>query len=71
MPAHECCATLFCVNAVGAGKPLADYNALPRGDFRRLKIEIVDATDSSIMETGFPHFQGLAEFKQLKLKNCV
>ena len=49
---------------------IKDYNALPRGDFRRYKVAEVDATDSGIMEVGFPYFDGLTEFRKLKLVNC-
>ena len=36
---------------------VTDYNSLPVGNFRALKIESVDATDSAIMEAGFSHFK--------------
>ena len=42
---------IFLENAV------TDYNSLPVGNFRALKIESVDATDSAIMEAGFSHFK--------------
>jgi len=49
---------------------LADYNALPVGQFRTLMVEAVDATDSGIMHVGFEHLRGLQHFNKLKLKNC-
>lgn len=55
----------------GYNKPLENYNDLPLGEFRRLKIHSVDATDSCVMEHGFAHFDGLRELKKLKLKNCA
>ena len=36
---------------------MKDYNSLPVGNFRTLMVEAVDATDSAIMETGFPYFK--------------
>jgi hypothetical protein len=30
----------------------------------------VDGTDSSLMGTGFPHFEGLTELREIKLRNC-
>ena len=38
-------------------KTIKDYNSLPVGNYRSLKIESVDATDSAIMEAGFTHFK--------------
>ncbi len=54
----------------GSTKLLKDYNSLPRGDYRRYKIESVDATDSAVMEAGFPHFEGLTELRRIKFRNC-
>ena len=54
----------------GMEKQLSDYNSLPVGNYRTLMIETVDATDSAIMETGFPHFRDLEHFHKLKLRNC-
>ena len=51
-------------------KFLKDYNSLPVTANRNLKIQEVDATDSSIMNIGFPYFQGLSRFDTLKLINC-
>ena len=51
-------------------KFLKDYNSLPVGKYRQLKIQEVDATDSAIMEIGFPYFEGLEHFDKLVLKNC-
>ncbi|KAG0721603.1 ATP synthase subunit s, mitochondrial [Chionoecetes opilio] len=33
-----------------------DYNSLPVGGGRGMKIEEIDATDSAVMHIGFPHF---------------
>ncbi len=54
----------------GATKPLKDYNALPVGDYRRYKIQKIDATESAVMETGFRYLADLTELTDLKLKNC-
>lgn len=35
---------------------LRDYNSLPVGSFRTMKIVEIDGTDSAIMHIGFPHF---------------
>ncbi len=58
------------VTWVGSKRPLKDYNSLPRGDYRRNRIEEVDATDSCVMENGFPHFEGLSSLRKIKFKNC-
>ncbi len=50
---------------------IKDYNSLPVGGGRGLKILEVDATDAAIMEVGFPHFENLTDFRKLKLKNCL
>ena len=49
---------------------LKDYNSLPVGGGRAFKIEEVDATDSAIMEVGFPHFKDCDHLRKMKLKNC-
>ena len=49
---------------------LKDYNSLPVTANRNLKVQEVDATDSSIMNIGFPYFHGLNQFDTLKLINC-
>ncbi|XP_070576485.1 ATP synthase subunit s, mitochondrial-like [Ptychodera flava] len=48
-----------------------DYNVLPTGPPRKYKIEAVDATDSSIMHIGFPHFKDLDCLRSLKLHHCT
>ncbi|XP_077863081.1 ATP synthase subunit s, mitochondrial-like isoform X2 [Saccoglossus kowalevskii] len=48
-----------------------DYNMLPTGPIKKHKIEAVDATDSSIMHIGFPHFEGLEHLRSLKLHHCT
>lgn len=54
----------------GPGTFTKDYNALPATLSRDVKIVEIDATDSAIMELGFPHFYGLTELKRIKFKNC-
>lgn len=58
------------VKWVNSSKFIKDYNSLPVGGGRGIKIEEVDATDSAIMEVGFPHFSGLTHFRKLTLNNC-
>lgn len=50
---------------------LKDYNSLPVGGGPQYKIEEVDATDSAIMEVGFPHFKNCVLLRKIKLNNCV
>jgi hypothetical protein len=38
--------------------------------FRDLKIVEIDATDSAVMEAGFPYLQGLTELTRVKFRNC-
>lgn len=40
----------------GPDEYLRDYNSLPAGNYRALKIGEIDATNSAIMHIGFPHF---------------
>jgi len=74
-PDRACAEWLLRCGAVvkwhGKEKEIKDYNSLPVGNYRTLKIESVDATDSAIMETGFTHFKDLEYLKKLKLKNCT
>ena len=50
---------------------MKDYNSLPVGNFRTLMVEAVDATDSAIMETGFPHFK-YEKFKyKIQKLHCI
>ncbi len=41
-----------------------DYNSLPAGNFRALKIVEIDGTDSAVMHIGFKHLRN--EFNLLK-----
>jgi len=59
------------VKWVGKDEPIRDYNSLPVGQFRSLKVESIDATDSGIMHAGFPHLKGLQYFNKLILVNCI
>lgn len=74
-PDRACAEWLLRCGAVvkwkGKDNLVTDYNSLPVGNFRALKIESVDATDSAIMEAGFSHFKDLEFFHKLKLKNCI
>lgn len=49
---------------------LQDYNSLPVGGGRRLKIQEVNANNASIMYMGFPYFKDLQQFDKLILKDC-
>lgn len=48
---------------------LADYNQIPK-EGTKLLLQEVDATDSSIMQNGFPHFQGCDHLIKLILHKC-
>ena len=52
-------------------KFLKDYNSMPVSGIRSLKIQAVDATNSSIMHIGFPYFNDLEHFDKLILNNCA
>lgn len=54
----------------GAGTLLNDYNALPRGDFRRLKIQEIHAVNAAVMEEGFSHLRALTELKKVTMSDC-
>lgn len=60
------------VQWVGKSDFVTDYNALPlRGAEKgRYLIKAVDATDSSIMAIGFPHFKGCHHIDKIIMKNC-
>jgi len=46
-----------------------DYNSLPVGNYR-LKILEIDATDSAVMQIGFPHLKGLKHVRKVVLHKC-
>ena len=52
-----------------SGTFLKDYNSLPVGKYRELKIAEIDGTDSCIMEHGFEHLKGLTELYKITLVN--
>lgn len=54
----------------GAVKFHSDYNTLPATSSAAYKIEEIDATDSSIMEIGFPYLKGLPHLKAINLTRC-
>jgi len=51
------------------GGTINDYNKLPAGGYRKLKISAIDGSDSCIMEHGFLHFKGLDSFTKMSLVN--
>lgn len=55
----------------GGGNLLKDYNALPRGNFRKLKIQEVHAVEACVMEAGFYHLKDLTELKKINMSDCV
>jgi len=59
------------VKWLGKDELIRDYNSLPVGQFRSLKVEAIDATDSGIMHAGFEHLKGLQHFNKLILVNCI
>ncbi|XP_075555989.1 ATP synthase subunit s, mitochondrial isoform X1 [Dermacentor variabilis] len=54
----------------GAIKFHSDYNTLPSTSSNAYKIEEIDATDSSIMEIGFPYLKELTLLKSINLTRC-
>ncbi|CAN7999654.1 unnamed protein product [Ixodes hexagonus] len=56
------------VRWAGADQFHSDYNTLPAS--RALKIQEIDATDSSIMHIGFPYLKGLTSLKSMNLRRC-
>ncbi|CAN7945963.1 unnamed protein product [Ixodes pacificus] len=56
------------VRWAGAEQFHSDYNTLPVS--RALKIQEIDATDSSIMHIGFPYLRGLTSLRSLNLRRC-
>ncbi|XP_013790448.1 ATP synthase subunit s, mitochondrial-like isoform X1 [Limulus polyphemus] len=47
-----------------------DYNTLPGSGFHRYKVEVIDATDSAVMDIGFPHLRGLEHLRKMKFHRC-
>uniref|UniRef100_A0A023FNL8 Putative atp synthase subunit s mitochondrial n=1 Tax=Amblyomma cajennense TaxID=34607 RepID=A0A023FNL8_AMBCJ len=54
----------------GAVKFHSDYNTLPATGSGVYRIEEIDATDSSIMEIGFPYLKDLTHLKAINLTRC-
>lgn len=54
---------------VGVADFLADYNQLPP-ESTKLYIQEVDASGSSIMHYGFPHFNGCKHIQKVTLHDC-
>jgi len=54
----------------GSDEWLRDYNSLPAGNYRGLRIVEIDATDSAVMHIGFPHFRGLKHVRKAKFHKC-
>lgn len=57
------------VKFVGANEYVRNYNALPV-EGTRFTIKEVDATESSIMHYGFPHFQGCKFIEKAIFDKC-
>ncbi|XP_025833474.1 ATP synthase subunit s, mitochondrial isoform X1 [Agrilus planipennis] len=49
---------------------LSDYNSLPI-EGSKFFLEEIDATDSSIMHHGFPHFVGCKFIRKIKFHKCI
>ena len=64
----RCGASFKAVNYAEYYRP-GDYNVLPPLN-KRIKIEVVDATDAEISSAGFDHFRGCEDFRKIILKNC-
>jgi H+-transporting ATP synthase F0 complex subunit s len=48
---------------------IKDYNSLPVGNYKNLKIQEIDGTDSAIMEEGFLYLKGLKELRKMSMVN--
>ena len=59
------------VRWINSEKFIKDYNMLPIGGGPRIRIEEIDATNSSIMQIGFPYLKGLACLRKIKFENCL
>ncbi|GJQ65942.1 hypothetical protein Trydic_g4040 [Trypoxylus dichotomus] len=57
------------VKWLGNPEYLADYNQLPP-EGTKLHIQEVDATGSSIMHYGFPHFEGCKHIEKIIFHDC-
>ncbi|XP_034252962.1 ATP synthase subunit s, mitochondrial [Thrips palmi] len=60
------------VQWMGANDFVTDYNELPldKKERGRYFIKAVDATDSSVMSMGFPHFEGCNHIEKITFKKC-
>ncbi|ODN05714.1 ATP synthase subunit s, mitochondrial [Orchesella cincta] len=54
----------------GPDEWLRDYNSLPAGNYRGLRIVEIDATDSAVMHIGFTHFRGLKHVRKAIFHKC-
>ena len=48
---------------------LKDYNSLPVGNYRTLKIQEIEGTDSAVMEEGFLYLKELDELRKVTMVN--
>ncbi|CAL8081129.1 unnamed protein product [Orchesella dallaii] len=54
----------------GSDEWLRDYNSLPAGNYRGLRIVEIDATDSAVMHIGFLHFRDLKHVRKATFHKC-
>lgn len=60
-----------CIKFWDAEKPIAEYNVLQTPGFPyKLKIQTIDATDSSIMALGFDHLKNCTDIRTIILNRC-
>jgi len=52
-----------------SNRVLKDYNSLPVGNYRTLKIQEIEGTDSAVMEEGFLYLKELEELRKVKMVN--
>ncbi|XP_052796573.1 ATP synthase subunit s, mitochondrial-like [Mya arenaria] len=57
------------VRWAGANHWLQDFNFLPPEDFD-MKLQDIDATECSVMSSGFKHFQDCQHIRSVKLHGC-
>ena len=48
---------------------LKDYNSLPVGNYRSLKIQEIEGTDSAVMEEGFHYLKELEALRKITMVN--
>ena len=52
-----------------SNRVLKDYNSLPVGNYRSLKIQEIEGTDSAVMEEGFHYLKELEALRKITMVN--